>query len=145
MTVYTDGSCFGNGQNGATAGIGVYWGPDHPDNVCDRLPGRQTNNRAEIHAAVKAIQQAKSKGVSNLVLKTDSQFCIKGITTWIHNWKKNGWKLSTGQPVVNKADFEELDASLQGINVQWVHVRGHRGEPGNKAADKLANEGAGKQ
>ncbi|XP_076071612.1 ribonuclease H1-like [Mytilus galloprovincialis] len=142
VTVYTDGGCFGNGQKGATAGIGVYWGDNHPDNLSERLGGRQTNNRAEIHAAAKAIQQAKAKGITNLVLKTDSQFCINGITSWIHKWKRNGWKLSTGQPVINKDDFIELESSLQGINVKWVHVRGHKGIPGNEAADKLANAGA---
>ncbi|XP_052070537.1 ribonuclease H1-like [Mytilus californianus] len=142
VTVYTDGGCFGNGRKGATAGIGVYWGDNHPDNLSERLGGRQTNNRAEIHATARAISQAKARGITNLVLKTDSQFCINGITNWIHKWKRNGWKLSTGQPVINKADFEELESSLQGINVKWVHVRGHRGVPGNEAADKLANEGA---
>lgn len=144
VIVYTDGACINNGKEGATAGIGVFWGENHPDNVCERLSGRQTNNRAEILAAKQAIKQAKQKGVKNLVLKTDSGFCINGITSWIHGWKRNGWKLSSGEPVVNRAEFEELDSVLTGINVKWVHVRGHKGEPGNEAADSLANEGAKK-
>ena len=141
VTVYTNGSCINNGQIGARAGVGVYWGPDHADNVCDRLPGRQTNHRAEIHAAVKAIQQAKSKRIANLVLRTNNLCFIDGITIWIHIWRNNGWRLTNGEPVVNQADFEELDASSQGINVQLVHARE---EPGNEAANILANEGAQK-
>ncbi|ESO92455.1 hypothetical protein LOTGIDRAFT_120973 [Lottia gigantea] len=140
--VYTDGACFNNGQKGATAGVGVYWGPHHKDNVSRSLDGRQTNNRAEIHAAIIAIEQAKSKNIDKLVLYTDSEFLINSITKWIDGWKRRDWKLSTGKPVINKEDFEELDKALEGINVKWVYVRGHCGNPGNEAADRLANEGA---
>ncbi|KAG9347351.1 hypothetical protein JZ751_004918, partial [Albula glossodonta] len=76
VVVYTDGCCTGNGRAGARAGIGVYWGPDHPMNVSDRLEGRQTNQRAEIQAACKALEQAKDKNFKKLVLYTDSMFTI---------------------------------------------------------------------
>ncbi|KAK7503966.1 hypothetical protein BaRGS_00004698 [Batillaria attramentaria] len=142
--VYTDGASIDNGRATARAGIGVFWGHNSPHNVAERLAGKQTNNRAEIHAAKVAIQQAKRKGIKNLVLHTDSEFLINGITKWIRNWKRNGWKLSTGGPVVNREDFEELDAASQDMNVKWVHVRGHCGIEGNEAADRLANEGAQK-
>jgi ribonuclease HI len=72
VVVYTDGCCSSNGRRRARAGIGVYWGPGHPLNVGIRLPGRQTNQRAEIHAACKAIEQAKTQNISKLVLYTDS-------------------------------------------------------------------------
>ncbi|XP_013783903.1 ribonuclease H1-like [Limulus polyphemus] len=142
--VYTDGACSSNGRRGARAGIGVFWGADHPLNVSERLPGRQTNNRAEIHAAVRALDQAQSLGLKNLVLYTDSAFLIKGITMWIKKWKRNGWKLTTGESVKNQEDFEALDEVLKGLNVKWIHVRGHRGIHGNEAADRLAVAGMDK-
>ncbi|XP_059151679.1 ribonuclease H1-like isoform X2 [Physella acuta] len=144
INVYTDGGCFDNGRCGARAGIGVFWAPDDPDNVSERLPGRPTNNRAEIHAAVRAVQLAKKKGIKNLILHTDSQFLINGITKWIKGWKRNQWTKTTGSPVVNKEDFEELDKQLKNINVKWVYVRGHCGNQANESADRLAKEGAEK-
>ena len=142
--IYTDGCCHGNGTDSAKAGIGVYWGPRDPRNVAEPLHGRPTNNRAEIHAAIRAVQQSKEQGFSEVIIKTDSAFLIKSITQWIRKWKKNGWKLSTGNPVINKEDFVELENELRGISVKWVHVRGHQGIHGNEEADRLANEGANK-
>ncbi|XP_076364806.1 ribonuclease H1-like [Tachypleus tridentatus] len=139
--IYTDGACSSNGRHGARAGIGVFWGADHPLNVSEKLLGRQTNNRAEIHAAVRALDQARSLGLKNIVLYTDSAFLIKGITMWIKKWKRNNWKLTTGENVKNREDFEALDEVLKGLNVKWVHVRGHQGIHGNEAADRLAVAG----
>ncbi|KAJ1150086.1 hypothetical protein NDU88_002884 [Pleurodeles waltl] len=143
--VYTDGCCSSNGKSRARAGIGVYWGRGHRLNVGDRLHGRQTNQRAEIQAACRAIEQAKSQNISKLVLYTDSKFTINGITKWVKTWKKNDWKLSTGKPVINKEDFQKLDEVVQGINVTWMHVPGHAGFAGNEEADRLAREGARKK
>lgn len=142
VVVYTDGCCSSNGRRRARAGIGVYWGPGHPLNVGIRLPGRQTNQRAEIHAACKAIEQAKAQNISKLVLYTDSMFTINGITNWVQGWKKNGWKTSTGKEVINKEDFVWLDKLTQDMDIQWMHVPGHSGFIGNEAADRLAREGA---
>ncbi|KAK2189336.1 hypothetical protein NP493_109g07066 [Ridgeia piscesae] len=144
-SVYTDGCCLFNGKHGACGGIGVYWGPNDDRNVSEPLPGRQTNNRAEIHAARKAIEQAKEQGLDDLVINTDSRFLIQSVTEWMSGWKKRNWMLSSGGPVKNKEDFLELDKALQGISVKWVHVPGHKGIAGNEAADKLANEGAKKK
>ncbi|XP_050806912.1 ribonuclease H1 isoform X2 [Gopherus flavomarginatus] len=145
VVVYTDGCCSSNGRRKARAGVGVYWGPDHPLNTSDRLSGRQTNQRAEIHAACKAIEQAKSQNIKKLVLYTDSKFTINGVTSWVDNWKNNGWRTSTGKDVINKEDFERLDKLSEGMEIQWMHVPGHAGFTGNEAADRLAREGAGKQ
>ncbi|NP_001272404.1 ribonuclease H1 isoform X1 [Dasypus novemcinctus] len=142
VVVYTDGCCSCNGRMRARAGIGVYWGPGHPLNVGIRLPGRQTNQRAEIHAACKAIEQAKAQNINKLVLYTDSMFTINGITNWVQGWKKNGWKTSTGKDVINKEDFVELERLTQGMDIQWMHVPGHSGFIGNEEADRLAREGA---
>ncbi|XP_072623915.1 ribonuclease H1 isoform X4 [Vulpes vulpes] len=119
VVVYTDGCCSSNGRRRARAGIGVYWGPGHPWNVGIRLPGRQTNQRAEIHAACKAIEQAKAQNIKKLVLYTDSMFTINGITNWVQGWKKNGWKTSTGKEVINKEDFVALEQLTQGMDIQW--------------------------
>ncbi|XP_077147495.1 ribonuclease H1-like [Ranitomeya variabilis] len=140
--VYTDGCCSRNGRLKARAGIGVYWGPNHPLNVAERLEGRQTNQRAEIQAACKALEQAKSQNITNLVLYTDSMHTINGITKWIHSWKLKDWKMSTGKEVINRKDFEKLDGLTQGLDVKWMHVPGHAGFGGNEEADKLAREGA---
>ncbi|XP_037384470.1 ribonuclease H1 isoform X1 [Talpa occidentalis] len=142
VVVYTDGCCSSNGRRRARAGIGVYWGPGHPLNVGIRLPGRQTNQRAEIHAACKALEQAKAQHISKLVLYTDSMFTINGITNWVQGWKKNGWKTSSGKDVINKEDFVQLERLAQGMDIQWMHVPGHSGFRGNEEADRLAREGA---
>ncbi|XP_044767744.1 ribonuclease H1-like [Neomonachus schauinslandi] len=142
VVIYTDGCCSSNGRRRARAGIGVYWGPGHPLNVGIRLPGRQTNQRAEIHAACKAIEQAKAQNIKKLVLYMDSVFTINGITNWVQGWKKNGWKTSTGKEVINKEDFMVLEQLIQGMDIQWMHVPGHSGFIGNEEADRLAREGA---
>ncbi|XP_054422665.1 ribonuclease H1 [Pteronotus mesoamericanus] len=142
VVVYTDGCCSRNGRRRARAGIGVYWGPGHPLNVGVRLPGRQTNQRAEIHAACRAVAQAKAQNIDKLVLYTDSMFTINGITSWLQGWKDNGWRTSAGKEVVNREDFEELDRLVQGMDIRWMHVPGHSGLTGNEEADRLAREGA---
>ncbi|KAM8774886.1 ribonuclease H1 [Rhynchonycteris naso] len=145
VVVYTDGCCSSNGRRRARAGIGVYWGPAHPLNLGIRLPGRQTNQRAEIHAACAAIRQAKAQNICKLALYTDSMFTINGVTSWVQGWKENGWRTSTGKEVINKEDFLELDRLVQGMDIQWMHVPGHSGILGNEAADRLAREGASSQ
>ncbi|KAL7388139.1 hypothetical protein ABVT39_007937 [Epinephelus coioides] len=142
VVVYTDGCCSANGQKGAQAGIGVYWGPNHPLNVADRLHGRQTNQRAEIQAACRALEQAKEKNIKKLVLYTDSKFTINGVTKWVKNWKLNGWQLKSGGQVTNKDDFVKLDRLNAELEVVWIHIPGHAGYKGNEEADRLSREGA---
>ncbi|XP_056620367.1 ribonuclease H1 isoform X2 [Triplophysa dalaica] len=144
VVVYTDGCCSANGKIGARAGIGVYWGRDHSLNVAERLPGRQTNQRAELQAACKALEQAIEMNFTKVVLYTDSMFTINGITSWVKNWKMNGWKLKSGGIVINKEDFEKLDKLNAKLDVVWMHIRGHAGFTGNEEADRLSREGAAK-
>ncbi|GBO41510.1 Ribonuclease H1 [Araneus ventricosus] len=144
VTVFIDGASSGNGQETAQAGIGVYWGAGNKLNTSLRLTGRQTNNRAEILAAVHALRQAKELGVNNIRVCTDSQFLINGITKWIDNWKGNNWNTSTGKPVVNKEEFMALENACQGINVDWRYVKAHDKNHGNNEADKLAVAGCNK-
>ncbi|KAM6954262.1 ribonuclease H1 [Aplochiton taeniatus] len=145
VVVYTDGCCSSNGRIGARAGIGVYWGRNHPLNVADRLDGRQTNQRAELQAACRALEQAKEMNIKKLVLYTDSKFTINGVTTWVKNWKLNGWRLKSGGKIINKEDFEKLDKLNQELDVKWLHIPGHAGYTGNEEADRLSREGAAKQ
>ncbi|XP_046455643.1 ribonuclease H1-like isoform X3 [Daphnia pulex] len=140
---YTDGSCEKNGQVGAKAGVGVWFGVDHPLNVSEPVVGPPTNNVAEIQAATKAIQVAQNCGISKLQINTDSQFLIKCITQWMPKWQKNGWKLSTGGDVKNKEQLEELHEMLKkSINIKWNYVKAHKGIEGNEYADMLAKAGA---
>ncbi|XP_041721571.1 ribonuclease H1 isoform X2 [Coregonus clupeaformis] len=122
VVVYTDGCCSGNGKAGARAGIGVYWGRDHPLNVAEPLDGRQTNQRAELQAACKALEQAKEMNIKKLVLYTDSKFTINGVTSWVKNWKLNNWRLNSGGPVINKEDFEKLDVLNEELEVVWTRT-----------------------
>uniref|UniRef100_T1IRC7 RNase H type-1 domain-containing protein n=1 Tax=Strigamia maritima TaxID=126957 RepID=T1IRC7_STRMM len=139
--VYIDGACENNGRYGARGGIGVYWRPNDPRNVSEPLIGRQTNNRAEIQAAVRALGQAQTSRLRALTIVTDSKFLINSVTEWMDGWRQNGWITSTGQRVENREDFEALICVLAGINVKWVYVKAHSGNFGNDAADRLAHKG----
>ncbi|XP_056420082.1 ribonuclease H1-like [Hyla sarda] len=143
-TVYTDGCCSRNGRYGAQAGIGVYWGHDNSLNVSERVYGRQTNQRAEVEAASRAVEQALDHNITSLNICTDSKFTIKGMTEWVPRWKENGWKTVHGEDVVNRREFEKLDRLSKKLDVKWTHVPGHRGNPGNEMADRLARKGARK-
>uniref|UniRef100_UPI00358F0464 ribonuclease H1-like n=1 Tax=Myxine glutinosa TaxID=7769 RepID=UPI00358F0464 len=140
--VYTDGCCSYNGKDEARGGVGVFWGPEHPLNLSERLEGRQTNQRAEIVAACRAVEQAHKLGMSKLVVCTDSMHTVQGMGSWVDLWKAHGWRQSHGRLVVNKDDFQRLDELCQGVHVTWVHVQGHSGQRGNVEADHLAKRGA---
>ncbi|KAM7537617.1 hypothetical protein Aperf_G00000077815 [Anoplocephala perfoliata] len=143
VLVYTDGSCKGP-QNNRRAGIGVFWGENHPWNVSERLVGRQTNNRAEIEACIRALEQANKAGIKGVKIVTDSQFTINCITLWYFKWLENGWKLADGRPVLLKHDIQRLANQLATpeLHVSWCHSPGHSGKWGNEQADQLANKGA---
>lgn len=142
--VYCDGSCINQGslKGIKSAGIGVYWGPGDPRNLKERLWGEQTNQRAELWAAIRAIQIGLSEGLAKLEIRTDSIYTIKGATEWIFKWKNNGYLGVNGKPVKNRQLFEYLDNLISKISIKWVHVKAHNGENGNEAADTLAKFGA---
>ncbi|XP_031848424.1 ribonuclease H1 [Nomia melanderi] len=141
VNVYTDGACGGNGTAGAKAGIGVWFGENHPLNVSQAVVGKQTNNMAEILAVTIAARKAKEAGITKLKIITDSKFLIQCITTWMPKWKYNGWKTSENQPVKNKDELIEMEKALESLNILWEHVNGHSGIYGNEMADKLARAG----
>ncbi|XP_038057606.1 ribonuclease H1-like [Patiria miniata] len=140
--VYTDGSCESNGRRGARAGVGVYWGDNNPYNTSERLDGRQTNQRAEIAAAIRAVETAKSRNIKELTLYTDSKYTMNSMNDWIHRWKVNGWKTAGKKDVLNKQELQTLDGLCQEVNVDWKYVPGHANIKGNEEADSLARAGA---
>lgn len=138
VDVYIDGSCIGNGRRGASAGYGVWFGDNHALNTSKPVPGRQTNNRAEILAAIEAINLAKSAGITRLNLITDSKFLIQSYYDWMPTWKHNGWMTSKNQPVLHKEEFLDLERAMSDIDAILEHVPAHTGIHGNEMADRLA-------
>ena len=98
-----------------------------------------TNNRMELTAAISALQALKKPSL--VILTTDSQYVRKGITEWLNDWKKNGWKNSAKKPVKNADLWQLLDTLNQTHQVEWRWVKGHSGHPENELADQLANQG----
>jgi len=142
LVVYTDGSCFNNGKANAKGGIGVYFYDKCPFNVSAPLPGKQSNNRAELQAACQALIIAREKKWGPVQIRTDSGYVKQGITSWINTWKKNGWRTASNNEVKNVEDWKELDALRSTVDVEWKWVEAHKGIHGNEMADQLANEGA---
>jgi len=143
IVIYTDGSCTNNGKPNAKGGIGVYFHDNSPLNISAPLPGKQSNNRAELQAAVKALMVVREKNFGPVQIRTDSGYVKQGITSWIKTWKKNGWRTASGNEVKNVDDWKELDAIQATVDVEWKWVEAHKGIHGNEMADRLANEGAG--
>merc|ERR1719397_1188139 len=123
VEVYTDGACPNNGQNGASAGIGVWWNHDHPLNISQRVEGyKHSNNVAETQAAAIAVGLAIDEGISSLQINTDSQYLINCMTEWIFKWKRNNFRTCQGKEVENKMELEELDRLCQGLKIRWNYV-----------------------
>jgi ribonuclease HI len=98
-----------------------------------------TNNRMELQAVIEAL--AALKRPCRVVLHTDSQYVMKGITEWIRGWKAKGWRTAAKEPVKNVDLWKKLDELCAQHEIKWVWVRGHSGHDGNERADKLANKG----
>ncbi|MEW8548288.1 MAG: ribonuclease H family protein [Candidatus Thiodiazotropha sp.] len=144
-TVYIDGSCIRNGSSSAQAGIGLYWGNEHAWNYSQPIQDdAPTNNKAEMRAAIKAIEIAKEHEIENLIIKSDSKYVIQGITEWVHKWGANGWKTSNGEDVKNKEIWIELLSVMHDseVSITWEHVAAHSGILENEEADRLATEAA---
>ncbi len=135
VTIYTDGSCEGNPGPGGFAAIIEEEGETR--DVTGGEP-RTTNNRMELKAVIAGL--AALEETSQVRIVTDSQYVAKGMTSWIHGWRRKGWKTASGSPVKNRELWEELDALAKRHRVQWEWVRGHDGHPGNERADTLAKE-----
>jgi ribonuclease HI len=136
VEIFTDGACKGNPGPGG-------WGAwlkngEHEKEICGGEPNT-TNNRMELMAVIEALTALTRP--CDVVLHTDSQYVQKGISEWIHGWKKRGWKTAAKEPVKNADLWQALDAAQARHKVEWRWVRGHNGHPGNERADQLANRG----
>jgi len=136
VDVYTDGACKGN------PGVGG-WGVllRHGARARELFGGEAhtTNNRMELTAVIRALEALKRR--CRVRLHTDSQYVQQGITAWIHDWKKRGWKTADRKPVKNEDLWRRLDELAQAHDVEWIWVKGHAGHDGNERADELANRG----
>ena len=136
VEVYTDGACKGN------PGIGG-WGVllVAGNNRKEMFGGERdtTNNRMEMCAIIEALRALKWP--CEVLLHTDSQYVLKGMTEWIEGWKARGWKAANKKPVKNVDLWQQLDEQVARHKIEWIWVRGHSGHVGNERADALANLG----
>lgn len=136
VTIYTDGACKGNPGPG---GWGAWLSSGGHDKELFGGERETTNNRMELTAPIEAL--ASLKRSCDVVIYLDSEYVRKGITEWINNWQRRGWKTADGKPVKNADLWQRLDALRKLHTVDWRWVRGHAGDPGNERADMLANKG----
>jgi ribonuclease HI len=137
VDVYTDGACSGNPGPGGWGVLLRYGG--HEKQLCGGDPGPTTNNRMELMAAIQALEGLTRS--STVRLHTDSTYVRSGITSWMANWERNGWRTSDKKPVKNADLWQRLAKAVARHDVQWLWVKGHAGDPGNERADALANRG----
>ena len=135
VEIFTDGACRGNPGPGGWAAL-LRLG-EH-EKLLSGADAHTTNNRMELMAAIEGLMALKRS--SRVQLTTDSQYVRQGITQWIHNWKRNGWKTSQKKPVVNQDLWQRLDAALKDHQVEWHWVKGHSGHPENERVDQAAND-----
>jgi len=137
IKIYTDGSCIGNPGNGGWAAIIII------DEKKTKIKGSKkdtTNNQMELTAPIKALSKIP-KG-SKVQVFTDSKYVKSGITEWIHNWKKNGWKTANKQPVKNIKLWTELDHLTNEFEIEWSWVKAHSTDRLNNEVDLIAREAA---
>jgi ribonuclease HI len=135
VVIHTDGACSGNPGPGGWGAI-LEWGGRRRE-----IKGGEahtTNNRMELMAAISALEALKRP--CDVDLHTDSQYLRQGITSWIHGWKRNGWKTADRKPVKNADLWQRLDAAVARHTIRWHWVRGHSGHDLNERADELARE-----
>lgn len=136
VIIYTDGACRGNPGKGGWGVILRYKG-----RIKELHGGERdtTNNRMELMAAISSLEALKKPCVVHLY--TDSKYVLDGITKWLPNWKKAGWKTAAKKPVKNEDLWQRLDLVIQTHTIDWRWVKGHSGNQGNERADALANLG----
>jgi ribonuclease HI len=133
VDIWTDGACSGNPGPGGWGTVLIAMGKQR------ELSGSEpetTNNRMELLAAIKGLQALKRP--CEVELHTDSEYLKNGVTTWIHGWKRNGWKTADKKPVKNIDLWQALDEATKPHQITWTWVKGHAGNPLNERCDELA-------
>ena len=136
VDIYTDGACKGNpgaGGWGALLRSGAHYKELYGGEPCT------TNNRMELLAVIRALEALRRP--SRVRVHTDSQYVQKGISVWIHDWKRRGWRTLDKKPVKNTDLWRRLDELAALHQIEWIWVKGHAGHPENERADELANLG----
>jgi len=137
--VFTDGACSGNPGPGGWGSI--IWKPDQSVLELGGFADNVTNNQMELKAVIVTLQELIEQS-GEIKILTDSSYVIKGVTTWVKNWEKNGWKTKEGNAVANQELWKELLVALHNLDkntqLMWCYVRGHQGIPGNERADEIA-------
>ena len=136
VVIFTDGACAGNPGPGGWGAVLLRNGRR------EEIFGGEaatTNNRMELTAAIMALESLGEP--ARVDIHTDSEYVQKGISSWIHGWKRKGWRTAAGSPVKNAQLWKRLDAAQMRHSVKWHWVRGHAGEAENERADELAREG----
>lgn len=136
VNIYADGGCRGNPGPG---GWGVLLLAGGHEKELWGGEADTTNNRMELTAVIRALEALKRPTRAHI--HTDSQYVQKGISEWIHNWKRNGWKTADKKPVKNADLWQILDGLTKTHQLSWIWVKGHAGHVGNERADRLANRG----
>lgn len=136
VVVYTDGACKGNPGPGGWGVLLEYNGHRKSFHGGEM---QTTNNRMELMAAISALESLRES--CDVTLYTDSTYVMKGLNEWLPGWKARGWRTADKKPVKNQDLWERLDAAAARHQIEWQWVKGHAGNPGNEAADQLANLG----
>lgn len=141
LFAYTDGACSGNPGPGGWGALLIARDGDTVVKTRDLCGGEPdtTNNRMELLAAINALEALERP--SRLTVITDSNYVKNGVTTWIHGWKRNGWKTSNKKPVKNVDLWQRIEEAQLRHEVTWEWVKGHAGHPENERADELARQG----
>ena len=134
IEIFTDGACKGNPGPGGWGAILRYGTTEKEIYGANK---NTTNNIMELTAVIESLKNLKKP--CELTITTDSKYVKNGITEWIHNWKKNGWRTAAKKEVKNKELWIELDSLIQIHSITWDWVKGHSGHPENERADLLAN------
>jgi len=138
VEIYADGACKGNPGPG---GWGVLLRTRGAEKELYGGEAQTTNNRMELTAVIRALESLKRH--CKVRLYTDSQYVQKGMSQWIHDWKRRGWRTADKKPVKNEDLWRRLDELTRAHEVEWHWVRGHAGHPENERADELANRAIG--
>ena len=141
LFAYTDGACSGNPGPGGWGALLIARNGEETlrERALSGGEAETTNNRMELLAAIMALEALER--ASAITIVTDSAYVKNGVTSWIHGWKRNGWKTSARKPVKNEDLWRRIDEAQARHSVTWEWVKGHAGHPENERADELAREG----